>query len=134
MYELVLLLAMGLTVYYITSVLLYDDNPQPVSIGTKKVILYGEIDKETNTVKEITHPVGIFDYIRRVSGLYVVMDDAWIVNKKVLWLWLCPKCLSFWVSLFLAMVLSLSTFNIMPMVLVFPAAGLSYKLFQSERD
>lgn len=49
-------------------------------------------------------PVGVFDWIRRPFGVYIVIQEGdlaiWQVRVRPGWsAWYCPFCLSFWVQL-----------------------------------
>lgn len=52
----------------------------------------------------VTRQVNAFDWFRRVFGAYRVQPTEanggsfWVVNPQRIDLWLCPKCLSFWLS------------------------------------
>jgi len=95
-------------VYYITDVLLLVDGDRdkgPFESLTKKFI-WVKVFKDN----DVTHrdreerKVNAWDYIRRVFGLYEILEndgeELWYVRPQRAHVWECPHCLGFWVSIF----------------------------------
>ena len=47
--------------------------------------------------------VCLWDWIRRIDGVYDVKGDEWYVNAWRAERWTCPFCLSFWISFFFSL-------------------------------
>lgn len=77
-----------ISIAYITKVLLLDNphGPFPSKLST---VLYPD---------GRTRSVNLFDYLRRLFGVYKISGFVWEVKSNVA-LWFCPYCLSFWINL-----------------------------------
>lgn len=121
----------GFSVYYITQVLLYDDGPQPFQ-STRRLVYHREVvEGDANMVIEETHQVGFFDRVRRLFGLYSVNGTEWRVRSERLPVWVCPKCLGFWVALFLCVVVAWLHQDITLLGWTAPLAGFNLYLVNS---
>lgn len=56
-------------------------------------------------------PVTLFDWIRRLFGVYTVKQHVWYVNPVHSQRWTCPICLSFWIAL---VVTGISFYYVLP--------------------
>lgn len=93
-----------LSVYYITHILLFDpDKVGPLS-DSKQMIKVMTTDSN-NAPHFTSRPVNIFDWFRRLFAAYYVEkngDGDTIWRPRHIAVWVCPVCLSFWISLVLA--------------------------------
>lgn len=108
-------------VYYITTVLLFDiDAEEPFERDDMDIYLSTE-------GQMLTRPVSIFDFVRRIFGLYKVVDARWFVRTERLPLWECPVCLSFWVASFCVVSLV-----VLPVGVFYPIALAGFVTFLSQ--
>jgi len=82
-----------LSVAYITRCLLLSNETGPMPHASIMVVF------ESNGQK-FTRSANLFDFIRRVFGLYKITGLVWTQKDRELWH--CPYCLSFWINVFLA--------------------------------
>jgi len=116
--------------FYVTRVLLYADvdshaGPFPQMNQTVVHVQPGT-DDDDFTFYQHRQPVTLFDYFRRIFGLYDIVqaeDDPaaklWYIRQTRLEVWTCPTCLSFWVSIPLSFLSAAGTEMPLPMFLVF---------------
>lgn len=135
----ILIIIIGiLATYYITDVLKFDELTDQPFEGDQKIKFMQFVDKmnaegafEDYDLAEIEYNAGLFDYFRAFFGLYDRSGEVWVVNEKRLPMWRCPKCLSFWVSIPVSVVVTVMT-NADPsfLILLIPAfSGGSWFLF-----
>lgn len=89
------LLIVGIfSTYYIVRILLYTDKESHFGPFTNEnKFIY-------NSVTAHSQPVSFFDYIRRYTyNPYVIEDNLWTIHPKRMWVWTCPQCLGFWISM-----------------------------------
>lgn len=66
---------------------------------------YGPFRSESKKVIFISsqheQPVVLWDYLRRIFGVYTVVENQWYVedSKVAVERWTCPFCLSFWLTI-----------------------------------
>lgn len=98
------ILVFGFVTFYLTNVLLLDEDkvshhgPWPDS--KREVVWATQVDLKRGQFNELRYPVTLFDWVRRVFGLFIVDGDVWHVNSARVEVWTCPVCLSWWVGLF----------------------------------
>lgn len=127
-----------LAVYYLTQILLF-------GMGEKHGLWASKTDvvRMVSPDKEIvSRPVHFFDRVRWLSGLYIIEKNAegskvWRVREERLPVWLCPICLSFWVSAFMSWLVmaSLQTSNLyLYLFLTLSGAGFTSLVERFTRD
>lgn len=102
-----IVIALGFAVFYLTSVLRFsieDTGPYPQQ---RKDVAMGVINESTKDRDLVKRPVGLFDYLRRLFGVYAISKDVdgyeiWIIHNYRMQVWACPFCLGFWVSFVLS--------------------------------
>lgn len=123
----------GMFTFYVTSVLLWDDSIVfgPFTSRKSKVIRTMFVNNEYVNVER---PVNLIDRLRRFFGLYAVDKDKWMVIEMSLPVWVCPKCLSFWVVSPMTAWYFMHTYSVLDSVIFHGcAAALSYVLFLWQR-
>lgn len=75
-----------------------DSHVGPFQSKTRKVLFMSDTDDEGFTQSEHFQPVSLFDWFRRLFGVYYVNGPIWTVNNLRAERFTCPFCLSFWVS------------------------------------
>lgn len=119
-----IVLLVGFFAYYLTKIFLFEHKeshfgPWPSSWRVVRHIYRIDL-QEYDAFHTYQQPVTLFDWVRRIFGLYEIIKDdplddddeddqeIWIVRERRLELWTCPTCLSFWsgaiVSILLLMV------------------------------
>ena len=96
----------GLAVSYLIWFLLLDiQTTKGFWSSRTQVVVVRALNQETEKVTETRRAVDWSDYIRRIFKVYHVTqssEDAslkvWIIRPENTKLWVCPYCLSFWVS------------------------------------
>jgi hypothetical protein len=90
-------------------------------------------DYSGNFYREYTQPVTVFDWVRRLFGLYIVevipadpvknipKEELWYVRQEREEVWTCPICLSFWVAIPPAVLFALYSGNLLNVFLFTPA-------------
>ncbi len=122
----------GLAVYYVTQILLFekkDSHHGPFPHATKRVRHAYVIDGNPALYE---YPVTLFDWVRRLFGLYNVHGEVWLTNHKRLEMWTCPICLSFWVAIFGAPLFMFEVGLGLTVIYILSAAGLSSFLHSLE--
>lgn len=97
-------------VYYVTRILLFDHKEEPSGPlpDTQKRVRHVFLAQEGAKRQVYEAPVQLFDYVRRIFGLYDIQRDTgaagaiWLVRESHLAVWTCALCLGFWVALILA--------------------------------
>lgn len=98
------------SVYYITTILHFQHiGPFLSSELIVKVVIS---DPETEP-RVVERPHHFFDYFRAVFGLYEIDGNVWAVRPERLQLWLCPVCLSFWVTVVMGLLLAMAPLEIL---------------------
>lgn len=142
----------GLTVFYLTRVLLFEEKDShfgPWPSKTRRVVWFKFPpeavfdDPEAHAYEEYRQPVTLFDWVRRVFGLYRVAkygdegqktaEELWYVNSDRVEVWTCPVCLSFWTALFTTAFLVGYLRSIEALIFLLPMAAISV-LMHSLRD
>jgi hypothetical protein len=96
-----LIMLIGLGTSYILELLILerkDSHVGPFQSKKRKVLFLSEIDNGGFTQAEHFQPVSLFDWCRRLFGIYHVKGPIWTVNDLRAERFTCPFCLSFWVS------------------------------------
>lgn len=66
------------------------------------------MDGDTKVVEpEHVQSVALWDWFRRIDGVYIVSGNTWLVDKWRAERWTCPYCLSFWTTIPLSLLFCL---------------------------
>jgi hypothetical protein len=135
------ILLSGFATFYITWVLLFpgqDENAGPCP-SKRRVVVFIYKDPSTGSVMNYTRPVTLFDWVRRLFGVYSAVKEpashpdkiVWVVSTDKLPVWLCPTCLGFWVAVVVNFAIMFYTdYDLLFTALnIFCAAGVSRFLF-----
>lgn len=96
-----LIILIGLGTSYILELFILekmDSHTGPFQSKKRKVLFLSELDDEGLMQAEHYQPVALFDWFRRLFGVYDVKGYIWTVNNLRAERFTCPFCLSFWVS------------------------------------
>lgn len=94
--------------FYLVSIFLWSESGEngPFPDKTRSIIRVRKMLEDS--ISEYRVRVVLFDWVRRFFGLYDVLKytdehgvktETWLVREERIPVWLCPRCLSFWVSL-----------------------------------
>lgn len=124
-----LFIIFSFSVIYITHILLLERKVShfgPFPSKTKIIYFPLSYDEEGEKIPAHHQPAALFDYIRRLFGVYKVNKDTWqVVDGSMSERWTCPVCLSFWVAIIPAIVLGLLTNPFIIPVYIFSLSGVS---------
>lgn len=96
-----LIILLGLGTSYILELFILekmDSHAGPFQSKKRKVFFLSELDYGEFKQAEHYQPVSLFDWFRRLFGVYHVNGYIWTVNHLRAERFTCPFCLSFWVS------------------------------------
>ena len=89
-----------MTIYYVTMVLVIGDNGGPFESRSDNVHIK---ISGPNGLYQMSYRVGLWDRIRRLFRVYQIertpKGDIWHLRVEASGMWICPKCLSFWVGI-----------------------------------
>jgi len=134
-------LILGIPMAYILRALILEEKVShegPFRSPSKTVVFYvyewRYNDGSKMIIKRLPEPeeshrqkVAMFDWIRRLFGVYEIVGNEWKVRDHWLTeLWTCPFCLSFWVSFLFSVPFSIIGFGLtVDALLYWPVAHFS---------
>lgn len=95
--QLIQILLMALTTAYLTHILILERKTSHFGpFPSKGLVVLFKPDEEFD--EEHIQPVTLFDWVRRIFGVYSVKNHVWTVKAIESQRWTCPICLSFWIA------------------------------------
>ena len=113
-----------LTIYYLTMILVIGENGGPFESRSDRVKI--QVGGPSG-MWMAEYRVGLWDRIRRLFRVYDIertpQGDVWKLRVEAARMWLCPKCLSFWVGIPVYAVVAYLLWNITVFLMIFASAG-----------